>query len=214
MKNLIICNCATGLEIFRGMLIQELAKEGNNVYAIVPKLDDKKENDAEERIKKMHCKLIRIPMERRGMNPLKDIALMKAYYKVVRKIQPDLVITYTIKPNIYGDMVCRVLKIPYVVNITGLGTAFQRNGILKQLVINMYKIVFEKYKVPLLDEAYNIAIEAHKFFYNVGAIGWDVAITEEGPIFIERNDNFEITLMQACDRPQKKGMGVTLDCNK
>lgn len=47
---------------------------------------------------------------------------------------------------------------------TGLGTAFQRNGILKQLVINMYKIVFEKYKVPLLDEAYNIAIEAHKFF--------------------------------------------------
>lgn len=146
------------------MLIQELAKEGNNVYAIVPKLDDKKENDAEERIKKMHCKLIRIPMERRGMNPLKDIALMKAYYKVVRKIQPDLVITYTIKPNIYGDMVCRVLKIPYVVNITGLGTAFQRNGILKQLVINIYKFVFEKYKVPLLDEAYNIAIEAHKFF--------------------------------------------------
>lgn len=42
MKNLIICNCATGLEIFRGMLIQELAKEGNSVYAIVPKLDDKK----------------------------------------------------------------------------------------------------------------------------------------------------------------------------
>ena len=41
-----------------------------------------------------------------------------------------------------------------------------------------------------------------------------MAITEEGPVFIEGNDNFEITLMQACDRPQKKGMGVTLDCNK
>ena len=155
MKNLIICNCATGLEIFRGMLIQELAKEGKSVYAIVPKLDDKKEKDAEERIKKMHCKLIRIPMERRGMNPLKDIALMKAYYKVVRKIQPDLVITYTIKPNIYGGMVCRVLKIPYVVNITGLGTAFQRNGILKQLVINMYKVALKKVKIAFFENVEN-----------------------------------------------------------
>lgn len=66
------------------------------------------------------------------------------------------------------------------------------------------KVVFEKYKVPMLDEAYNLAIKAHKFFYNVGAIGWDIAITENGPVFIEGNDNFEITLMQACDRPLKR----------
>lgn len=98
----------------------------------------------------------------------------------------------------------------------GLAIGIQDNGYLKKY--GFYKpghglkesahpdskIVFEKYKVPLLDEAYNIAIEAHKFFYNVGAIGWDVAITEEGPVFIEGNDNFEITLMQGCDRPQKK----------
>lgn len=67
MKILIICNCATGLEIFRGMLIRKLVKEGNVVTAIVPQTNDKKEKDAEDGLKKMCCNLIRIPIERRGM---------------------------------------------------------------------------------------------------------------------------------------------------
>ena len=98
----------------------------------------------------------------------------------------------------------------------GLAIGIQNNGYLKKyglykpghgLKISEHpdsKIEFEKYKVPMLNEAYDLAIKAHKFFYNVGAIGWDVAITDDGPIFIEGNDNFEITLMQACDRPLKK----------
>ena len=98
----------------------------------------------------------------------------------------------------------------------GLAIGIQNNGYLKKyglykpghgLKISEHpdsKIEFEKYKVPMLNEAQDLAIKAHKFFYNVGAIGWDVAITDDGPIFIEGNDNFEITLMQACDRPLKK----------
>ena len=54
----------------------------------------------------------------------------------------------------------------------------------------------------MLDEAYSLAIKAHKFFYNVGAIGW--GNYRKWAVFIEGNDNFEITLMQACDRPLKK----------
>lgn len=75
---------------------------------------------------------------------------------------------------------------------------------LKTAVHPDSQIVFENYKVPMLKEAYDLAIKAHKFFYNIGAIGWDIAITEKGPVFVEGNDNFEITLMQACDRPLKK----------
>lgn len=66
------------------------------------------------------------------------------------------------------------------------------------------KIVFSKYKVPQLDEAYKLVIKAHKSFYGIRAIGWDIAITDKGPVFIEGNDNFEISLMQACDRPLRK----------
>lgn len=64
-------------------------------------------------------------------------------------------------------------------------------------------IVFEHFVVPFFKEACELAVSAHKFFYNIGAIGWDIAITDDGPVFIEGNDNFEITLMQACDRPLK-----------
>lgn len=56
----------------------------------------------------------------------------------------------------------------------------------------------------MLKAAYEAACKAHESFYNIGAIGWDVAITPDGPCFVEGNDNFEITLMQACDRPLKE----------
>ena len=155
MKILIICNCATGLEIFRGMLIQKLVKERNVVSAIVPQTNDKKETDAEDGLKKIHCNLIRIPIERRGMNPFRDIQLFLEYYRTVKKIKPELVITYTIKPNIYGGLVCRLLKIPYVANITGLGTAFQNKGLLCRLVSEMYKLALKNAKVVFFENVEN-----------------------------------------------------------
>ena len=144
MKILIICNYASGLYTFRGMLIQELVKKRNIVRAIIPEPEDEKEKRAEIQLKKLHCGLKRVKMERRGMNPVHDISLMKEYYKTIRKMNPDLVITYTIKPNIYGGMVCRFLKIPYAVNITGLGTAFQNDGMLRKMVTFLYKTALRK----------------------------------------------------------------------
>ena len=99
--------------------------------------------------------------------------------------------------------------------VGGLAVGLQHDGRLKKY--GLYKqgygskasvhpdtgIAFESFAIPFIKEAYELAVAAHKFFYNVGAIGWDVAITDNGPVFIEGNDNFEITLMQACDRPLK-----------
>ena len=162
MKILIICNYSSGLYKFRGMLIQELVKQGHTVRAIVPKLDDKNEIKEENNLKRLHCGLKRIPMERRGMNPVHDAKLMFAYYKTVKKMKPDLVLTYTIKPNIYGGFVCRLLKVPYAVNITGLGTAFQGNGLLRHLVTAMYKVALKKAKVVFFENAENrdVIVEA------------------------------------------------------
>ena len=79
-------------------------------------------------------------IDRRGINPVKDLGLCLRYWKLLRREKPDLVITYTIKPNIYGGLVSRMLGIPYAVNITGLGTAFQNPGLLRSLVTFLYKI--------------------------------------------------------------------------
>lgn len=98
----------------------------------------------------------------------------------------------------------------------GLAIGIQETGYLKQY--GFYKpvhglkesvhpdtgIVFNEFKVPQYEGACRLACQAHRFFFNVRAIGWDVAISENGPVFIEGNDNFEISLHQACDRPLKK----------
>lgn len=97
----------------------------------------------------------------------------------------------------------------------GLAIGIQENGYLKKYGLHKpghglkasthpdSGIEFEKFEVPMLKEALECACKAHKCFYEIGAIGWDIAISEDGPVFIEGNDNFEITLMQACDRPLK-----------
>ncbi|MCH5278291.1 MAG: hypothetical protein J1E60_00700 [Christensenellaceae bacterium] len=98
----------------------------------------------------------------------------------------------------------------------GLAIGIQPNGYLKKY--GFYKpihglkesihpdtgVVFEEFQVPMYKEACEFACKAHKVFFNVRAIGWDIAITKDGPVFIEGNDNFEISLQQACDRPLRK----------
>lgn len=68
----------------------------------------------------------------------------------MKRLRPDLVITYTIKPNIYGGVVCSLLKVPYAVNITGLGTAFQNRGALYNIGTWMYKVALRKAKIVFL----------------------------------------------------------------
>jgi hypothetical protein len=55
----------------------------------------------------------------------------------------------------------------------------------------------------MYEDVLSAACEAHRYFYEIGAIGWDIAISENGPVFVEGNDNFEISLLQACDGPLK-----------
>ena len=75
---------------------------------------------------------------------------------------------------------------------------------LKESVHPDTGVIFSDFKVPQYKEACELACKAHRAFYNIRAIGWDIAITENGPMFIEGNDNWEISLQQACDRPLKK----------
>ena len=85
------------------------------------------------------------------------------YRKLFRQVKPDLVIAYTIKPNVYGGFAARIARIPYAVNITGLGTAFQSRGMLRKVVTQMYKLGCKKAKVVFFENAENrqIFLEEH-----------------------------------------------------
>jgi glycosyltransferase involved in cell wall biosynthesis len=85
-----------------------------------------------------------IIINRRGINPIKDSVLFYQYRKLVKKYKPDLLLTYTIKPNIYGGLISRITKTPIIVNITGLGTAIEKKGLLKLITTTLYKIALKK----------------------------------------------------------------------
>ncbi|MFQ9695969.1 MAG: glycosyltransferase family 4 protein [Zhenhengia sp.] len=139
-KILILANSPGGLYRFRKELIQTLIEEGNEVYLSVPY------TEILEPLKEIGAKILDIQIDRRGMNPLKDSKLLIQYFKIVRRIKPDLIMTYTIKPNIYGGLISRFMKIPYIVNITGLGTTFQGDGLFKKVIICLYKSALKKVK--------------------------------------------------------------------
>jgi len=148
MKILIAANCSIGLYLFRKELIEKLLEE-NQVAVSVPY------GELIEPLRKAGCEFIDTPVDRRGLNPIKDLSLYFGYRKMLKKHKPDLVVTYTIKPNIYGCLACRGKKIPYAVNITGLGTAFQNKGLLRSLVTFLYRSSLKKAKVVFFENDAN-----------------------------------------------------------
>ena len=161
MKVLIVCNFSSGLYTFRAKLIQKLISDGNTVTAIVPQTSDAHELAAEEKLKSIGCTLCHLSMDRRSMNFVKDFGLFLGYLGVIREQKPDLIVTYTIKPNIYASLACQLInlvrtkKINYAVNITGLGTAFENEGLLKKLVCFLYKFALKNAKAVFFENTEN-----------------------------------------------------------
>ena len=133
MKILILANSSTGLWNFRQELIQTLISKGNEVFISLPF------GERIEDLKSIGCQLINTNVDRRGIDFIRDFILFFRYLKIIKKIRPDKIITYTIKPNIYSGLCAKILKIPYFVNITGLGTAFQKDNFIKKMVVFLYR---------------------------------------------------------------------------
>lgn len=134
MRVLMLANDSGGLYKFRKELLERFVQEKYRVYVDIP--DDEYISELEEIGCKVH---INKYLERRGTNPVNDLKLLRFYYALIKKVAPDVVLTYTIKPNVYGGMVCRRLNIPFIVNITGLGTSIENGGILQKITLVLYK---------------------------------------------------------------------------
>lgn len=148
-KILILANNSGGLYDFRCDLIHALMQKGE-VSASTP-FDSRMDE-----LRSMGLRLIETPLDRRGINPVKDLKLMFNYLRLLRREKPDMVITYTIKPNIYGGAMCRLLGKKYAVNITGLGTVFERGGMLRRVVTMMYRFALKKAKVVFFENSGNL----------------------------------------------------------
>lgn len=146
----ILANFDVGLYKFRKELIQKLMDEGNEISVSLP------QGELIKNLQQMGCRFLETPVDRRGINPVTDLKLFCRYLRILRVQKPDLVITYTIKPNIYGGLACRFTRVPYCINITGLGTAFQKEGILKKMVTLLYCMACKKARVVFFENAGNL----------------------------------------------------------
>ena len=140
MKILILANNDLGLYNFRKELIERLIRKKNEVYISLPNGERIKD------LEKLGCIFIETKVDRRGTNPIKDLRLIFKYRKILKKVNPDIVLTYTIKPNIYGGLMCRIKNIPYICNITGLGTAAANKSIVQKIIFMLYKFALKRVK--------------------------------------------------------------------
>lgn len=138
-KVLILVNDVTTVLQFRCELIRALVAEGHEVTVSVPKSDRIPEIEA------LGAKVVETNVARHGKNPLRDIKLLRSYKRLLKELKPDVVLTFTIKPNVYGGMACGSLKIPCVANVTGLGVVGD-GGIMQRLMLWLYKNGLKKAK--------------------------------------------------------------------
>ncbi|MCL2051084.1 MAG: glycosyltransferase family 4 protein [Lachnospiraceae bacterium] len=148
---LILANFSAGLYDFRGELIKRL----NNEYHVICAVPD--ETKAKE-LRELGCELVITPINRRGMNPLEDLKLVREYRRTLKKTKPDLVLTFTIKPNVYGGYACRKLRIPYLSVVTGLGSTFRGKKLVKWLIIKLQRCGLKKSACLFFENAEDMKI--------------------------------------------------------
>ena len=135
---LILTNRDTGLYYFRKELLSTLLENGYHVSISVP------EGDFSDDLRSMGCEIIPTEVDRRGRNPFKDLHQLITYRKLINSRKPNVVLTYTIKPNIYGGLAAISKRVPYITNVTGLGTEIEKGGIASKALLLLYRMGLRK----------------------------------------------------------------------
>lgn len=155
---------------FRLEVVEKFLNIGHEVHISSPygeRIDD---------LIALGAKYHEIVIDRHGMNPIAEISLLRDYQKLMKKVKPDIVLGFTIKPNIYGAIAARKAEIPFVANITGLGTAVENGGWKQKLFVKMYKFAFKDIQRVFFQNTENqkffidnkIAIGKHKLIPGSG----------------------------------------------
>lgn len=149
-KILFIVNHDLVIYNFRKELVQKLIEEDYQVYISspngkrIPELID------------MGCKFVETSVKRHGKNPINDMKLLSDYKKIISEIKPLCILTYTIKPNIFGAIAARSYGIPCFSNITGLGMAVEKVGILQHITTLLYKYAFKNVNTVFFQNEENL----------------------------------------------------------
>jgi galacturonosyltransferase len=136
-KILVISNEHNSTYSLRRELISSLLIE-NKVFLVM------NYGDKVDKFIEMGCIYEKVDFEARTTNIFKDTKLILTFNKIIKRIKPDIILTFTIKPNVYAGLIARFRKIPYIANITGLGTAVETKSFINKITMFLYKISMKK----------------------------------------------------------------------
>ncbi|HEU5291927.1 MAG TPA: glycosyltransferase family 4 protein, partial [Cyclobacteriaceae bacterium] len=136
----VVLNTSWNIYNFRMNLIRSLQAEGHQIHTIAPV------DGYTDQLRKAGCIHHSVKMDSRGANPLKDLALILELYSIYKKVKPDVILHYTIKPNVYGSLAASFLRIPVVNNVCGLGTVFLKKDLISATAMFLYRVSFRSPK--------------------------------------------------------------------
>lgn len=136
MKVAIVLNTSWNIFNFRMNLVRSLQAAGHEVHTVAPT------DEYTHHLTEAGCIHHPVRMDSRGANPIKDLALIIELHSIYKRIRPDVILHYTIKPNVYGSLAASFLKIPVVNNVCGLGTVFLKKDLLSAIAMFLYRVSF------------------------------------------------------------------------
>lgn len=130
----IVINTSWNIYNFRLGLLQALRNEGYRIIAIAPT------DSYVDKLIALGFECHHISINSKGTNPIEDLKLIKSFYTLYNTLKPDILLHYTIKPNIYGAIAARLCGIPVINNISGLGAVFMNNRLSSKIAKLLYKL--------------------------------------------------------------------------
>lgn len=193
MKVAIVLNTSWNIYNFRMNFVKALLAKGYEVHTIAPK------DDYTHYLTEAGCIHHSIKMDSRGANPIKDTALIVELYSIYRKLRPNIILHYTVKPNVYGTIAATLLRIPVVNNVCGLGTVFLKNNLVSAIAILLYKLTFRFPKKVFFQNPEDRKLFLDKKLVPLGTAdilpGSGIDLEKFTPIEFNRNKSFTFLLI-------------------
>lgn len=205
MKILFVDSVEIALFSFRKELLDKLISDGHEVVLCTKKTKrviDEYENK---------IKVIGVESKLKSKNIISNVKLLLRFKKIVKSERPDLIISYAIKPNIYLGLQAK--NIPMIANITGLGNAFKKKGIISTISVLLYKISFKNVRYVFFQnqDGYNFFGEKNIKINNYKIIpGSGVNTSRYVPLHI-KNDSGKIRFLFASRAIKEKGFELLMD---
>lgn len=193
MKVAIVLNTSWNIYNFRMNLVRSLQAEGHEIHTIAPN------DDYTHYLTEAGCIHHSVKMDSRGANPIKDLALIFELYSIYKSIRPDVILHYTIKPNVYGSLAASFLKIPVVNNVCGLGTVFLKDDLLSSIAMFLYRVSFKFPKKVFFQNPDDLKLFLDKKLVPVETVdllpGSGIDLTRFKPMTFQRNQTFTFLLI-------------------